>query len=142
VLPPWRSRRSRPARPARSPGIITRQSQRVFHGETSYHAGQGTARGPAGQRRRYQFRDACARPGLPLIEALPGNQHDITGRTSREQAAHRRQRPGASAGEDRCAKRRFRVVGAAAREIAGDPVISGSRSKASPPSPPQLTDKN
>ena len=47
------------------------------------------------------FRDACARPGLPLIEALPGNQHDITGPTSREQAAYRRQRPGASAGEDR-----------------------------------------
>jgi hypothetical protein len=30
----------------------------------------------------------------------------------------------------------------AAREIASDPVISGSRSKASLPSPPQLTNRN
>jgi len=45
--------------------------------------------------------------------ALPGNQHDITYRTSREQAAHCLQCPGALVGEGRRAKRRLRVVGAA-----------------------------
>jgi hypothetical protein len=45
--------------------------------------------------------------------ALPGNQHDITRRTSREQAAHRLQRLGGPAGQGCRAQRRFGVVGAA-----------------------------
>ena len=39
---------------------------------------QGAARGPAGQRRRDCFRDACAQPGLPLTEVAQAVDESVT----------------------------------------------------------------